>query len=273
MRARVPFRLVGGAQPLIVLPTRFNGGEPIDCVLDTGASHAMLLPALADRLGVAADEVKEARGAGGAVRVAIGRARTLAVGAIEARDVPVLISDELRRISTALGAPLGGGIGYSFLSRYRLTVDYAELAITLATPEETIDAAPVRTELTFTLAHPNKPLILVPVMVEGTPFRFAIDTGASTTVVSPSVAQGPALEGAAASGMTGGGGTVAAAPGMIPTQAIGGVRLARVRAMVAAFVDDIGAAAWAPIHGIIGGNVLRRFRVTIDYPRALLRLE
>jgi len=43
--------------------------------------------------------------------------------------------------------------------------------------------------------------------------------------------------------------------------------------MVAAFVDDIGAAAGAPIHGIIGGNVLRRFRVTIDYPRALLRLE
>jgi len=70
-----------------------------------------------------------------------------------------------------------------------------------------------------------------------------------------------------------GGGTVAAAPGMIPTLAIGGVRLARVRAMVAAFVDDIGAAAGAPIHGIIGGNVLRRFRVTIDYPRALLRLE
>ena len=43
--------------------------------------------------------------------------------------------------------------------------------------------------------------------------------------------------------------------------------------MVAAFLDDLAAATGARIDGIIGGNVLRRFRVTIDYPRALLRLE
>jgi predicted aspartyl protease len=185
----------------------------------------------------------------------------------------VLITDELRRIGTALGAPLGGGIGHSFLSRYRLTVDYAELAITLATPDDPVDPALARAELPFTLAHPSKPLILVPVTVEGAPFQFALDTGASTTVVSPALARLSALEGRAAPSMTGGGGTVAAVAGVIPMLAIGGVRLARVRAMVASFLDDIAAATGARIDGIIGGNVLRRFRVTIDYPRALLRLE
>ena len=43
MRTQIPFCLVGGEQPPIVVSARFNG-SPIDCALDTGASHAMLLP-------------------------------------------------------------------------------------------------------------------------------------------------------------------------------------------------------------------------------------
>jgi hypothetical protein len=71
LRAEVPFRLVGGEQPLIVVSAPFNGSEPIDCALDTGASHAIPRP-----------------------------------------------------LGQAIGARLDGIIGTKVLRRFRLTVDY-----------------------------------------------------------------------------------------------------------------------------------------------------
>ena len=47
MRYDVPFRLLGGAQPLAVLPVRLNGTGPFQFVLDTGASRPVLTPKLA----------------------------------------------------------------------------------------------------------------------------------------------------------------------------------------------------------------------------------
>ena len=78
MRSEIPFRLIGGDQPLIVVSARFNDSQPVDCAIDTGASHAMLLPEVGVRLGVHVDETREAMGAGGAVTVRIGKAKTVA---------------------------------------------------------------------------------------------------------------------------------------------------------------------------------------------------
>jgi hypothetical protein len=58
MRTVIPFRLVGGDQPLVVIAARFNGSAPIDCALETGASHAMLLPEIGARLGVKVEETR-----------------------------------------------------------------------------------------------------------------------------------------------------------------------------------------------------------------------
>ena len=120
MRTEIPFRLVGGEQPLIVVSARFNGSHPIDCALDTGASHAMLLPEVGARLGVQVEETREAKGAGGAITVRIGKAATVALGDAVVRDVPVLMTGDLERIGAAIGHPLGGNIGHSFLGRFRL---------------------------------------------------------------------------------------------------------------------------------------------------------
>jgi hypothetical protein len=41
----------------------------------------------------------------------------------------------------------------------------------------------------FRLGQPDKPLVLLPTFVNGQgPFEFALDTGSSTTVVSPELA-------------------------------------------------------------------------------------
>ena len=219
------------------------------------------------------DATRDARGAGGPLQVQIGRADSVALGDALERDVPILMSDDLRRIGAAIGLPLGGNLGHSFLGRFRLTVDYARQALTLCTPDEPRDSGPARAELPFTLAHPAKPLVMLPVEVDGHPFRFALDTGASITVISPGVARHLDLERESMPGMTGGGGAVAASAAVIGTLGIGPVRISRVRVAVAEFLEGLGRAVGTPLDGIVGTNVLRRFRVTIDYPGMTLRLE
>jgi len=273
MHTEVPFRLVGGYRPLIVVSARFNGSEPLDCALATGASHAMLLPEVGARLGIRVEETRQAQGAGGTLQVQIGRARSIELGDAVARDVPVLMTPDLRRIGDAIGARLAGNLGHSFLSRFRMTVDYTRAMLTLATPDEPLDPRPARAALPFTLAHPSKPLILIPVGINGPSCQFALDTGASTTVISPELALRVGAEGRAMPGMSGGGGTVTAAAAVVPSLAIGRVSLSQVRIAVADFHGPLAQVLGARLDGIIGYNVLRRFRVTIDYPGATLRLE
>ena len=273
MRTQVPFRLIGGEQPLVVVSARFNDGAAVDCAVDTGASHAMLLPEVGRRLGIAIRETRDARGAAGAIRVDVGSAETIAVGDIVARDVPVLLTPELERIGAAIGHRLQGNLGHSLLGRYRLTLDYERLELTLATGDEPVDARPARAHLDFTLAHPSKPLLMVPALVEGQPFAFAVDTGASTTVVSADVMRRCGATSVASTRLTGGAGTVAAEMAVIPSLQLADVKLSRVRVMVGPFLEGLGAAVGTRIDGIVGTNVLRRFRVTIDYPRNSLRLD
>src|SRR5262245_29957661 len=115
MQTEIPFRLAGGAQPLLLVPVRVEGSGPFAFVLDTGAGTCLLSPELAGRLGIAATEVKEGMGAAGRVKVGLARVRSLGLGGIEVADVQVAITEELARIGAAVGALLEGNLGYNAL--------------------------------------------------------------------------------------------------------------------------------------------------------------
>jgi predicted aspartyl protease len=264
---------VGERQPLILVAGRIHGFEPIHCALDTGASHCMLLPEVAARLGVRADDVRQATGADGPVEVRLGLADSVALGDAVAYDVPMIISDELRHIGEKIGHPLEGNLGHSFLGRYRLTVDYPQLSLELATPNEPDDARPARAHFEFQLAHPSKPLVMIPVRVGKRPASFALDTGASITVISPELAQACAIETTEMPSLTGGGGAITATAGVIPELAIATLRIPHVHVAVADFLAMLSRAMGTQVDGILGTNVLRDFRLTIDYPRRRVRLE
>jgi predicted aspartyl protease len=268
--AEISFRLAGGAQPLILLPVSVNGAEPREFILDTGAGTTVLTGALADVAGVRATGTKEGMGAGGRVVVQTGEARSLAVGDATESDVAVVITDGVERIGAVIGSKVHGALGYSFLKHFRMEIDYGARRIRLDRASGTPDPA----GLPFRLAHPAKPIILVPAMVNGGgPHTFAIDTGASTTVIAPALAGTLGLTGSRVPAMTGGGGTVQAFQGMLRSLAIGNTRCENVTVMVADFLLMLAQAIQAPLDGIVGYNVLRMFRVGIDYPRSLLSLR
>jgi predicted aspartyl protease len=266
----VRFRLMGGAQPLIVLPASVNGSDSAQFILDTGAGVTLLSTRLAARAGVRSTGTKEGAGAGGRITVQIGSVETLAVGRLTLRDVAVAITDEVARIGSAIGASVDGTLGHSFFRHLRLVVDYAAAVLTLDSEHADPDPAGA----SFRLAHPSKPLILVAAEVNGAgAFSFAVDTGASTTVISPELARSLGVVSRPAPAMTGGGGMARGSIGVIRSLAIGNARSENVTVMIAEFVKSLAALVGVQLDGIVGYNVLRNFRVGIDYPNTRLSLD
>jgi hypothetical protein len=69
------------------------------------------------------------------------------VGAVTLHDVPVAITDEVERIGSAIGASVHGTLGYTFLHRFRVTIEYGLCEIQFDTSREDPDAAGVRFRL------------------------------------------------------------------------------------------------------------------------------
>ena len=98
-RARVKFRLAGGAQPLPLLPVRVNERGPYEFILDTGAGTSVLTPELAHSLGIKRTGSRQGHTAGGPVNM-------------------------LAMLSGVVDRRLDGIIGYNFLRHFRVAIDY-----------------------------------------------------------------------------------------------------------------------------------------------------
>ena len=117
-------------------------------------------------------------------------------------------------------------------------------------------------------------LFVVKVYVNGYgPFDFLLDTGASLTVISPSTARAAGI---------GKGGRKVTATGLKGSIGATVVRLKSLRAghwettrLSTAIVDlsNLERTLKRKIGGIIGYNLLRRYRLTVDYPKRRLYLD
>jgi predicted aspartyl protease len=275
MLTEVNFRLAGGAQPLILVPATVNGIGPHEFILDTGAGVSLLTPEFAERVGVTITESTEGMGAGGKVAISLGVVESLAIGQATAENVQVAVTSEIQRIGAVIGASLDGDIGYSYLKNFRLTLDYRKLTLQLtdAGQDSNGDSNSLRAEIKFKLAHPSKPLIIIPTFVndEG-PFIFALDTGASSTVVSSEVAQILGIETTGIPQMTGAGGAMQGSKGIVRSLAVGNARLENLPVAIADFLTMLSRVVKTKLDGIIGYNFLKEFKVTIDYINETLRL-
>jgi predicted aspartyl protease len=111
-------------KPLLVVEAEVNGIGPFRFVLDTGASVSVITPDTARSAGVEpTGESPTAVGAGGPVRARFARLKTLRVGPRSARNLEVAVMN-LDRIEKPLGIRVAGLIGYNFLRKYVVIIDY-----------------------------------------------------------------------------------------------------------------------------------------------------
>lgn len=272
--AKVKFRLAGGAQPLILLPVEVNGEGPFEFILDTGAGTSLLSSELGQKLGVKIIGSKEGQSAGGAVSVSLAKVSSLAVASAKLDSVDVGLVD-LSHIGKTVGAKIDGDLGYNFLRHFRITLDYRKNEIRLDDPKrfELAGQSSAVTEVAMRLASPAKPLILVDIYANGRgPFQFAIDTGTSTTAITPELAKELGVASPPVGAATTGGAHVDVTAGVLQSFQVGGARIDNLTVVVADFFAMLSNALGARLDGIVGYNFLRNYKVALDYPNETLSL-
>jgi len=307
-RTEVEFELANN-RPIIKI--RINDkSEALRFVLDTGSSMCVIAEETARRLGVRAIATGgKARAVGGVGKfdIVYGFLPELAIGDVRARNVPVYIRPFFNQEN-----PVDGYIGLSVITRYVMSVDYQHRRLTLARadksdlaankvepnkPAPTAGATPLTSQQANgqrtderALAALQKDIFELParlttggfwsgeVRIEGVERaqNFIIDTGASISVVSEGLATREELSRFRQTNQLrihGAAGTTENVPLLLlPGVALGAHTRPNVPAVVLD-MEPINETSGFEQTGIIGGNVLRHFRVTFDFERMVIRFE
>jgi hypothetical protein len=260
-------------QPIIRV--RVNGGRPVPFLFDTGASIHVVDEAIAREAGVVGSGVQSISGGGQAsVPAQFAEAVTFETGPIS--------WDRQRAAIVRLGYPdtkhFAGFIGAPILMRYVVQFDFDRQIIRLIDPstyQPPAGAVLVPFELQGDL-----PVVRAIVDAGAGPVeaRLMVDTGAGDVFADlnrPFVDTHrllEALKDAAPSARPAGiGGTAPFVYGTGKRMVVGGIPFDRPRLGLSRATS--GSSSRTERDGIIGNDLLRRFRATFDYRRRTLVLE
>jgi hypothetical protein len=272
----VPIELVA---QLIFVRAAVNGSEPLSFILDTGAEVTVINRSRLDRFGLTAVGHIGGGAGGGNVDVGYVKGVSLALDGVTLTD-QIVTAIPLDDLEGPLGRPIDGVLGYDFISRFVVEIDYARARLTLRDPRAF--PAPGAGEPVPITLQGGVPNISAGIELPGRPAlsgTFIIDTGCTCEVnlYAPFTRANRLIE-ALPKVLTpphgasrGAGGTTDTVQGRIGALTFGRVRL---RGPIASFArDTAGSMADPDAAGLIGGRVWRRFVVTLDYGRKTMWLD
>jgi hypothetical protein len=263
----VPFRLINNH---IYAAVSVNGAAPMQFLFDTGG-HDILTPPTAKTLGVKAEGAMTATGAGsGFAQSGVATVRSIRIGAATLVNQPVGV---LQFSNAAEGVDEQGMIGYEVFARFVTRIDYGRRRLTLI-DRRYFDPKDAGTPIPFRFYHH------LPVMqgsYDGVPGAFCADTGARTPLsLNGQFVDAHGLRARTGKGveaLTGWG--VGGASRAVVTH--GGVlKLGEVTVeapLTELSLDTGGSDAAAAFPNNVGGGVLKRFIVTLDYAHSRLYLK
>lgn len=254
--------------PALVLIDVFANGVPVPALLDSGAQSTVVDRALAARLGLSLSPITPvvAFGVSGAPQV--GRSARLALAAGDAvfEDVRAAVL-ELAPIAAAAGRPFSIVIGQDVLSTVVADIDFPRARAAFHDPARYVPPA----GLIQPPARRSGRELLTTVEVEGRPLEVVLDTGASGALaLSPASARSVGL-------------LDGRDQRRAPSITFGGVSNDRVvRAASLRFADaeveDVLVHIYEPPRGgrvppgLLGVEVLERYRVILDHAQGRLHL-
>ncbi|HEX8180627.1 MAG TPA: aspartyl protease family protein [Pyrinomonadaceae bacterium] len=280
-----------------LLEVYINGSkQPLHFVVDTGSGMCVVSTVAAQKLGVkevARGGLARGIGGGGRFEIIYGFLGNLRIGDARIANVPVYLRDFHNTQE-----PVDGYIGLSVLSKYLASIDYGKREMTLVRddqPRAQPTPAPPPAGQTAGTPQPT-PTPLPPgvfelpiratssgfwssaVNIDGIskPLNFIVDTGATISVVASALTQREDLSRFVQPTRL----RVYGAAGvsedvqmlLLPHVSIGTYKHPNLPAAVLD-MEPINETSGFEQTGIIGGNVLRFFRVTFDFQRAVVRLE
>jgi predicted aspartyl protease/Flp pilus assembly protein TadD len=274
----LPFELVN-SRP--VVNVRVNGSQKtLRFVVDTGAGMCVISDSAAEKIGiksVARGGMARAVGGEGRFEIVYGFLQSLQLGDAKVERVPVYIRQFFNEQE-----PVDGYIGLSVLGKYVTVVDYGARTMALLRDGDSREASAA--------ASVKAGVVEVPIRTTSSgfwsgevsfdglekPVNFIIDTGASISVVSKALAARANFERYAQTGFIKVYGAAGLADNiqtiLLPRIALGTYTWQNIYAAVLD-MEAINETAGFEQTGIIGGNILRRYRVTFDFTRGVIRLD
>jgi hypothetical protein len=126
----VPFEMLVTRH--ITVRIKVNGKGPYRVIFDTGAPISLVSSKIAKESGMATGNSNPFFSLGSLFGgVAPTKAKSIGIGNLEAKDVPVIIMDHptVEVLASVVG-PIEGIIGFPFFARYRMTLDYQAKELT-----------------------------------------------------------------------------------------------------------------------------------------------
>jgi hypothetical protein len=269
---KIPFK---SASNLILLQARVNDSAPFWFIVDTAATNTVIDTELAKTLGLKSLSRRIESGGAGTATALIFKNNSLRLPNIEVTNL-TLYGLPINFLSAPLGRTISGVIGNDVLKQLVVEVDYTSQVINLYQPEG------------FQYSGAGA---VIPIIFEGHPFvragitvddghviegKFGIDSGANNAIIfnTPFVDRNRLLQSVSKSKemrAVGVGGSAVAFSSRLKSMTLGSLQLENIIAQFSR--AQHGETASARYDGLIGGEILRRFKVTFDYRRRRMMLE
>ncbi|MFC5526406.1 aspartyl protease family protein [Rhodanobacter ginsengisoli] len=265
----VPFELLNNH---IYLRASIDGKPPVRMIFDTGATD-ILDAGHAKALAIGMSGALPAQGIGDKVAsYGLAKVGSISIGGLTLRNQVFGVVD-LSPILRVEDADASGLVGYEFAKRTVLTVDYANRKLIFRKPGTFHPPAGVPA-IPFSF-HFHSPLVKA--AIDGISGQFELDTGARTglVIMGPFARNHDLMHQYRATPET----TISygiGGPERARLARLGKLRIGQVTldAPVAEFTTGTGGdAASSHTAGNIGGDILKRFKITFDYRHRLLWLQ
>ncbi|MEK6322766.1 MAG: aspartyl protease family protein [Acidobacteriota bacterium] len=276
---KVPFQLGGDRRPYVRV--KINGRDAV-FVIDTGSGFTVMSKEAAKHFGVseiARGGKSQGVGGTGKFQIVYGLIKSIQIGEAKVRMVPCFI----RPFHGARNGPpeetAAGFLGLSILSHFVTELDYKERSMRLDRSENRASQrADSRGAPMIPFRTTQNGLISVETEFNNNKNLNAIlDSGASSTVISVAAVERLNMSDQIIKGQTA---SVVGAAGVTDNVQLLFLRNCRVadqlQSNLRALILDFGAineTSGFEQSGILGGDFLRHFRLTIDFNRALLALQ
>jgi hypothetical protein len=272
--ASVELPIVIGPGGIVSIAGRI-AGHPVELIIDSGAEGSVLNAAHLGDLALAGKGVFAVGAGGGDTVASYVEHVTFELPGVTLRDQSVAAID-FGQLEDLTDHRIDGILGYDFLSRFVVELDYPRQRIRLHDPARyrhgDAGAIPITLE-------GSTPWIDASISVPGRPpitGHFTVDTGcachvAMTTPFTDTNHLLDAVHTAKLGDYAGAGGMTETVSGEIPALHIGGVTIDRPLATFSR--DHKGATADPDSAGLIGAEVFRRFVLVLDYARGRMWLD
>jgi len=269
---------------LIIVPVVLNGKLPLKFILDTGVRTTILTEkAFSDFLHLSYARKYTIAGPGGVkfIDAYITNNVTIDIPGVHGEGHAMLVLDQdYLELRNYLGTDVHGILGYELFSRFVVQIDYETRSLTLMLPKR-FKSHRKYEELAITVQD-TKPYLVTTIKVNDSSrlqAKLLIDTGASHGLLleprSDTAIQIPSRNIASIIGR-GLGGVIEGKIGRIKSIRLGKYVLDQVVVNFPdpnSYSDTLKNDRAIPRHGSMGGEILSRFSVILDFPHEKMYLK